>query len=370
MAGRGDRRALHGRVEAERGVRQCRDERTRFDIAGVEGLQWVVHGDPVAHRAALGDGGGIEGVEQLCQRNRRRALLTRMLVGAGVGDHQGLGGRADGVQQQLAVLGADVALAGHRLPSQRVIAVRSSGAREDGVVEADQADHPMRYRPHRHHGAHGQRPGAEVGPGGTAGQVPAEQLGHVRQPQLGLIPWPGGGHHIVEFPLQLAELPGVGVLEAGDQPDAVGQRGEPLAQRPGAAERVHDGLQTCAELRQPTGQFDAVAADVVERQGGLDPGLRVIRQCHPGQDPVQPEPPGVVDEVDAVGTAVPGVETPSDIGLPHPVGDIDQVVVGESEASPDRGGVGDVEDLGGGHPASGQGEQLGGHRQQRIGLHQ
>ena len=44
-------------------------------------------------------GGHVESVEQLRQRDRGRALLTGVIVGAGVGDHQGVGGRADRVEQ-------------------------------------------------------------------------------------------------------------------------------------------------------------------------------------------------------------------------------------------------------------------------------
>ena len=64
------------------------------------------------------------------------------------------------------------------------------------------------------------------------------------------------------------------------------------------------------------------------------------------------------------------IEPPPDIGLPHPVGDVLQIVVGEHEPGPHRSGLGEVEHLGGGDPAACQGEQLGRHRQQGVGLDQ
>ena len=74
------------------------------------------------------------------------------------------------VQQQLPVLGPRIALADPGIAGQDVVTVHGRVAREHAVVQAQQAHHPMRDRPHRHHGAHRERPGAEVGPRRTAGQ--------------------------------------------------------------------------------------------------------------------------------------------------------------------------------------------------------
>ena len=128
-------------------------------------------------------GGHVEGVQQFVQRHRGRTRLPRVLIGPGVGDDQLFGGRADGVEQQLPVLRTDVAFAGHRVAGQHVVAVDDAEAREDAVVETDQADHPVRHGPHRHHRAHGQGSGAEVGPGRASGQVLVEQRPDVGQPQ-------------------------------------------------------------------------------------------------------------------------------------------------------------------------------------------
>ena len=47
-----------------------------------------------------------------------------------------------------------------------------------------------------------------------------------------------------------------------------------------------------------------------------------------------------------------------------------EVVVGEAEAGPHRRGLREVEHFTGGHPATGKGEQLRRHAEQRVGLHQ
>ena len=114
---------------------------------------------------------GVQRIEQFGQRNRGRARLAGVVVGTGVGDHQRVDGRGNGVEEQLPVLGADVALAGQRSARQCVVAVDDADPGEYGVVQSDQAHHPVRYRTHRHHGADGQRPGAEVSAGGSAGKV-------------------------------------------------------------------------------------------------------------------------------------------------------------------------------------------------------
>ena len=63
-----------------------------------------------------------------------------------------------------------VTLAGQRPAAEDVVAVDGVAAREDAVVEADQADHAVRHRAHRHHRADRERAGAEVGPRRSAGQ--------------------------------------------------------------------------------------------------------------------------------------------------------------------------------------------------------
>ena len=96
--------------------------------------------------------------------------------------------------------------------------------------------------------------------------------------------------------------------------------------------------------------------------------MRVVRQRHAGQHPVDAETPSVVDEVDAERLAVLLVEAPADVRLPHPAGDALEVVVGEAEPRPHRGGLREVEHLAGGDAAARQAEQLAGDAEQRVGL--
>ena len=167
-------------------------------------------------RTLLGRG-DVERVQQLGERDGRRPVLARVLVGAGVGDDELLGGRADRVEQQLPVLGADVAFTGHRVAGQHVVAVDDAQPREHAVVEADQAHHPVRHRAHRHHRAHRQRAGAEVGPGRPAGEVAAEQRANIGQPHDGVVARACRREHVGELALHLAGLPRVVVVDAGQQ---------------------------------------------------------------------------------------------------------------------------------------------------------
>ena len=64
------------------------------------------------------------------------------------------------------------------------------------------------------------------------------------------------------------------------------------------------------------------------------------------------------------------IETPADVRLTDPVGDVLQVVVAEREARAHGLRAGEVEHLASGDAAAGQVEQLGGDRQQRVGLDQ
>ena len=109
-----------------------------------------------------------------------------------------------------------------------------------------------------------------------------------------------GVEHVTELALQLAGLPGVVVVDEGEQVDAVLQRGQPLAQWLCTGEGFDDVLQAVDVLGQLARELDAVAADVVERQGGVDPGVRVVGHRHAGEDAVDAETPCVLDEVDAV----------------------------------------------------------------------
>ena len=129
-------------------------------------------------------------------------------------------------------------------------------------------------------------------------------------------------------------------------------------------------MQALDVLGEPSGQLDAVAADIVEGKSGAEPGMRVVGHRHPRQHPVDAEAPGVLQEVDAVGVAVGAVEAPPDIGFAHPVRHRVEVVVAEGEASPHRSGLGEIEHLAGGGAAACEREQLRRDAEQRVGLRQ
>ena len=99
--------------------------------------------------------------------------------------------------------------------------------------------------------------------------------------------------------------------------------------------------------------------------------MGVVGHRHPGQHPIHPETPGVLHVVvEAEAGAMSLVDTPPDARLADPGGDGLQVVVGEAEPRTHGRGLGKVEDLARSGPAVGEGEYLGCHAEQRIGLHQ
>ena len=169
--GAGARRARQR--SKENGARRSRLRR-------VEGLQRVL---AQCVRPAAG-GGGVERVEQLAERYGGRPRLARGLVGAGVGDHEVLGRREDRVEHQLAVLAAEVALAGERGAGEHVVAVDGPARGKTPSSRPSRQTTRCGHRPHRHQRADGQGAGAEVGPGRAAGEPLAHQGAHVGQPQL------------------------------------------------------------------------------------------------------------------------------------------------------------------------------------------
>ena len=358
------RSGQHLLVEGER----RRDaEPAGLDVAAVVTLERVVHHDLLLDRCRRG---AVECVEQLAEWHGRRPRLPAVRVGAGVGDDQPLGGRADRVEQQLAVLGAHVSLAGDRSAREDVVAVDGALPREDAVVEAEQADDPVRHRAHRHHRADGQAAGPEVGAGRASGEVVVEERPDVGEPQRAGTALPRVDLDPGQLALHLTDLPLVGAVHLRQRGHAARQRVEPVGQRPGAGEQVGRSHEPVDVLGEPAGQLDPVAPDVVEREGGAEPGLRVVGHGHAGQHPVEPEPPGVLEVADTERRAVVGVEPPPDARLAHPVGHGVEVVVDEAEAAPDRLGLREVEHRAGGGAAAGDVEELGRDSQQRVGARQ
>ena len=245
------------------------------------------------HVVAHGRGGGaVEGVEQLSERHRGWPLGPVVLAAAGVGDHQRLGGRGDRVEQQLAVLGAEVALAGAGAAGQHVVTVDPARAREDTVVEPDEADHAVRHRAHRHHRADGQGAGAEVGAGGSSAQALWQQRADVGLPEHRVLVGGAGGYP-GQLAVELGDLPVVVERGRGQPVHALAEHPGPVDHRAGGLRPGQEGVQAVDELRQPAGQLEVAVADVVDGQRAGD--LAVVEPGHGGaqQHPLDPGRPGV-----------------------------------------------------------------------------
>ena len=281
-----------------------------------------------------------------------------------------LGRRHHRVEHQLAVLAAGVALTGERSARDHVVAVDGTGAGEDAVVESEQADHAVRHRPHRHQRGHGERAGAEVGARRPAGHPLAHQRADVRQAQLEARPL-GGAEHRGELAVHLCGLPLVAAPDGGQLVDTVADRGQPVGDRVAPVHPVGDRPQPCEALRQPAGEVDAGAPDVVERQRGAEEPVGVVADRDPGEHAVETEGPGVLHvALEAERLAVRGVEGPADAGVLHPPGDGLEVGVGEPEAAAHRIGGQQVQDRAGLGPPPGEVEQTADDGEQRVGLGQ
>ena len=127
----------------------------------------------------------VDDVEQLADRDGRRPGRVGPLVVAGVGDDQPLGRREQGVEQQLAVLAARVAVADVGIIEHQVVAVARRLAGEHAVVEPEQADHPVGDRAHREKRADRQVAGAEVRPGRPAVEAVGEQAADLGRSERG-----------------------------------------------------------------------------------------------------------------------------------------------------------------------------------------
>ena len=262
------------------------------------------------------------------------------LVGAGVGDHHLLGGGQQRVQHQLPVLGAGITFTDSGFPGQHVVAVLPGGAWEDPVVHAQQADHPVRHRPHRHHGAHGEGAGAEVRPGRPAGQPAGEQRPDVGPARAKCVPHRPASRSpatVGELAAQFRGLPAVGRGNAGQAVDRDEQRRQPIARRVAAAERIQRGGEPGQQFGEPTGQIDIRAADVIQRQGGVQPVVVLLGHRHAEQDPVEPSAPGVLPECRPARTPA-GVRHPAPSGrrIHGPAGQSLQFVVVEPESPAHR----------------------------------
>ncbi len=257
-----------------------------------------------------------------------------------------------------------------RVVEQAVVAVARAAAREDAVVEAEQADDAMRDRPHRHERADRQVAGAEVRARRASLQPLGEQRADLGQGDRRVEPVRLRDRR-VEQALELRALPRVARAGGAQRVGGVRQRHGPGRDRLRSLERGEGGPEPVDELGEAAGEVDRAAVDVVERQHAVDDPLAVLGHRHAEQEPVEPAPPRAGRDVGELERrAVLRVEPPADPALGDPVLEPADVVVVEPEAAADRLAVGEVEHLRGGQPRVGEVEQAGDGAEHRVGLAQ
>ena len=289
-----------------------------------------------------------------------------MLVGAGVGDDEPLAGGEHGVEEQLAVLAAGVALAGHRAPREHVIAVDRLLAGEGVVVHAEQAHDAVRHRAHRGHRAHGEAAGPEARPARAPGELVGEQHPHVGEAQRHVVAGvPGGG---AEGALEVADLPALARGHVGQGEDGLGEGVHPLGGRAGVLEPVEALTDAGEQLAHPADEVDRAAADVVEGHDAADLQRAVGRDGDPDEESVEAEPPGPLGlHVEGEGGPPRLVVAPPDAGVADPPGHRREVVVVEAEAAPDRPARREVEHLARGEAPAGEADDAVGDVEQGVG---
>ena len=340
------------------------------EVLGVEGLEGMSHLDLIARPAFVGPHRAVDHVQQLADRHRRRADEVRALVVAGVGDDELVGGGEERVEQQLAVLGAGVAVADVGVGEHEVVAVAGGLAREDAVVHAEQADDPMRDRPHRHERADGEVAGAEVRPRRAALEALAEQRPDLRRHEARRAPAAARlVRHVAEDAVELGALPGVTLAGRGQRIGGAGDGRGPGVDRLRRAEAVEGSLKPIHQLGEPARDVDRPAVDVVEREDVVEQPLLLLGHGDADQEPVHPRAPRPRGErVELERLSVRGVEPPPDATRRDPVLDASEVVIVEPEPPPHRLLVGEVEHLRGGQPLVDEVEQPPDDAEHRVRL--
>ena len=322
-----------------------------------------MHQHVVAHGRAAG---AVERVEELAERDRGRLVVVGVLAAAGVGHDQRLGRGADRVEEQLPVLGADVALTGHRPPGQDVVAVDGLEAREDAVVEPDEAHHAVGHRAHRHHRAHGEGAGAEVAPRRPPAQPVAQQGAYVGVAQAGLVV-ADAGRDAGQLAVELRDPPRVVGPAEGEPVHRAAEGGRPVGDGRRGRGRPHEGVQAVDHLREAADEVEVAVADVVERERAAHEPVPLAGHRRTQEDALQAREPGVGVEVEPERGPVVAVVAPADGRLVDPPRHPLEVVVGEAEPGAHRLGRGEVEDGGGRHPAGRQLDEVGGDAEERVG---
>jgi hypothetical protein len=350
--------------------RICSGEGAGDEVLGVERLERVMDDDRVAWPLPVdGPHRPVDHVEQLPDGDGGRALGVRALVAAGVGDEKAVARRHQRVEQQLAVLRARVALTDVRVVQAEVVAVARGLAREDAVVQAEQADDAVGDRPHRHERAERQVARAEVGPGGAALEPFLQERPDFGEGDREAAGGPGLLVEVLEKPVELAALPRVAVGRVRQQIGGPADRRRPLPDRFRLVERRERVVEPIDELGEAPGELDGPAVDVVQRQHVVDQPPLVLGHRHAHEDALQSRGPrALLDPLELEGLPPSRVEPPPDAALGHPLLEPRQILVIEAEPPADRLVAGEVQDLRRGDPVVGEVEERGDHREHRVRL--
>ena len=312
----------------------------------------------------------VEGVEQLAEGNGRRVLQTGHGVCSGVGDDEAVRGGHDRVEQQLAVLAAQVPLPGDRVASQDVVAVGGLHPRERAVLQPHEADDPVRHRAHRDHGAHREGAGSEVRPSRTGPPRPVEHRAQVRQPQARA----ARPIRAVAADLRLSNVRSNsttchacdGGAEAIEMTLSRRASSHAVTSSLTRNDSTHSVTRETSSASRPARSTSALGTSSSGRTSPTSSSPSAI--ATPDEKPVQATGPGVLGELlQLVGTAKLRGQPPPHSGVTGPRRRDTQLVVGEPEPVPDWWRRRELKDLGQGRAARRDRHELGRHCEQRVG---
>ena len=251
--------------------------------------------DPVT-RAAVGDAdGAIDHIEQLTDWDRGRTRRVRALVLPAVGDHDSVAGGHERVEQELAVLQSSVMVAHLRGAEEEVVAVSRTSAREDLVVEAEQADHSVWDRAHRHSVQMVRWPVRKFARVGRPRRRSARSARTSAELQ--------GRRSRLAARRRLARTSARRFASSLALPGVAGRRGRqgvrgledhvsPHVERLGFGESVERIPESVDQLRDAARKVDVGTADIVERQNAAHELTVDLGRRNPDKDAVQAGLPG------------------------------------------------------------------------------
>ena len=260
---------------------------------GVVGVPRVAGGQPVRQRTVGIRGELVDGPHQLGDRHAGWYGLVAAFLLTGPRDDQVVAGGGHRVQEQLPVLGPGVVVTDTGVAGDQVVDVRPGGAGEHPVVHAEQADHAVGHRPHRHERADGQVAGHVVGAAGPATQPVGQQVadlveGHVRRQPVGAV------GQLAEQAGQLGSLPRLVPGRQAELVDDHPEQVDPGIDGTGGAQLRQQGRQPVADLGQAADGTHSGALDVVVGGDPVEGPVALVGHGHAEQQPVESLVEGVV----------------------------------------------------------------------------